>query len=91
MASVEEVLGSECVTSGGPALSLARPRVPNIQHGPGHREAAPVQDAAPEDDGQPRVLELSLRRQAVLGANIADKMGSLLLARESEIPTFGAV
>ena len=67
------------------AVSPALAHIPDVHHGPGQGVTVPVQHAAPEDDGHGRVLELSVRSQAVFGANIADKVRTLR-GGQSQIP-----
>ena len=70
-------------------VSPALAHIPDVHHCPGQGVAVPVQHPAPEDDGHGRVLELSVRSQAVLGAHIADKVRSLR-GGLSQIPALGA-
>ena len=71
------------------AVSPGLTHIPDVHHGPGQGVTPPVQHAAPEDDGRPRVLELGVGRQAVLGANKADKV-SALRGGQGQVPALGA-
>lgn len=71
------------------AVSPGLTHIPDVHHGPGQGVAVPVQHPAPEDDGHGRVLELSVRSQAVFGAHIADKVRTLR-GGLSQIPALGA-
>ena len=75
--------------SGWQTVSPCIARVPDVHHGPGHGDAAPVQHAAAEDHGILPLHELSIGRQLVLGADITDKV-STLGAGLGQVPALGS-